>query len=82
MENNGELYCLKWNQFQINIFSALENLHLTEDFADVTLYCDGTSHKAHKVILSACSPYFKSVFMVCIWIIIYYIYVLIYLNFD
>lgn len=64
MDKNSELYCLKWNQFQINIFSALENLHLSEEFADVTLYCDGTSHKAHKVILSACSPYFKSVFMV------------------
>lgn len=29
---------------------------------DVTLACDGSSIKAHKMVLSACSPYFQSLF--------------------
>lgn len=29
---------------------------------DVTLACDGHSVKAHKMVLSACSPYFQSLF--------------------
>lgn len=28
-------------------------------FVDVTLACDGKSFSAHKVVLSACSPYFQ-----------------------
>jgi hypothetical protein len=30
-----------------------------KSFTDVTIACDGQSCKAHKMILSACSPYFK-----------------------
>ena len=30
-----------------------------KSFTDVTIACDGQSTKAHKMILSACSPYFK-----------------------
>jgi hypothetical protein len=30
-----------------------------EDFVDVTLACDGKSFTAHKMVLSACSPYFR-----------------------
>lgn len=33
-----------------------------ESFVDVTLACDGRSLKAHKMVLSACSPYFQSLF--------------------
>merc|ERR1712002_663752 len=31
------------------------------DFFDVTLACDGNQLEAHKVILSACSPFFRGV---------------------
>lgn len=57
-------YCLKWNSFQTNILSAFESLQNTEDLADVTLTCDGINLRAHKFILSACSPYFRTVFKV------------------
>ncbi len=60
----SEHYCLKWNNFQTNIVAALGNLKLDEDFVDVTLSCEGKSIKAHKVILSACSEYFRDVFRV------------------
>ena len=32
---------------------------LQDAFVDVTLACDGKSFPAHKVVLSACSPYFQ-----------------------
>ncbi|XP_059083351.1 broad-complex core protein isoforms 1/2/3/4/5-like [Tigriopus californicus] len=57
-----EHFCLKWNNYQTNIVSALGNLKVDEDFVDVTLSCEGRKIKAHKVILSACSDYFKEVF--------------------
>ena len=64
VEMPSEHYCLKWNNFQNNIVAALGNLKLYEDFVDVTLSCEGKSIKAHKVILSACSEYFRDVFRV------------------
>lgn len=57
-----EQFCLKWNNFQSNILTAFESLQSTEDLADVTLACEGTTIKAHKFILSACSPYFRTIF--------------------
>ena len=35
----------------------------TEAFCDVTLACENASIKCHKMILSACSTYFQSLFM-------------------
>lgn len=57
-------FCLKWNNFQSSIITAFESLQNTEDLADVTLTCEGINVKAHKIILSACSPYFRTVFKV------------------
>lgn len=58
-------FCLKWNNFQSSIIHAFESLQTTQDLADVTLTCEGINIKAHKIILSACSPYFRTVFKVC-----------------
>lgn len=63
-QQHNEHYCLKWNNYQTNIVQALSNLKLDEDFVDVTLLCEGKTIKAHKVILSACSDYFRDVFRV------------------
>ncbi|XP_037824535.1 broad-complex core protein isoforms 1/2/3/4/5 isoform X3 [Lucilia sericata] len=52
-------FCLRWNNYQSSITSAFENLRDDEDFVDVTLACEGRSIKAHRVVLSACSPYFR-----------------------
>ena len=54
-------FCLKWNNFQQNIFSTIRNLRLDLDFLDVTIYCKGKQLKAHKVILSACSNTFRAI---------------------
>lgn len=52
-------YALKWNDFQSSILSSFRHLREEEDFVDVTLACDQRSFTAHKVVLSACSPYFR-----------------------
>ena len=55
-----EKLCLKWNGFQDIVQTSFAQLKSDTDFTDVTLACeDQTSIKAHKIILSACSPFFK-----------------------
>ncbi|KAJ9577247.1 hypothetical protein L9F63_006221 [Diploptera punctata] len=58
----GQQICLKWNSFQSNIVTSFENLWEEEGLVDVTLASDGQCIRAHKVILSACSPFFRRVF--------------------
>ena len=54
-----EKLCLKWNDFQNIVQTSFAELRSDTDFTDVTLACEDQSIKAHKVILSACSPFFK-----------------------
>jgi len=58
----NEKFCLKWNDFEKNISGAFRDLKNDNDFFDVTLACDDEEQvSAHKVILSACSPFFRQV---------------------
>ena len=58
----NEKFCLKWNDFEQNISGAFRELKDDADFFDVTLACDSDEQvSAHKVILSACSPFFRQV---------------------
>jgi len=58
---NTEKFCLRWNDFETNISVAFRELREEKDFFDVTLACDDSQIQAHKVILSACSPFFRNV---------------------
>ena len=51
--------CLKWNDFHDLVQVSFGELRTDTDFADVTLACEDQSIKAHKVVLSASSPFFK-----------------------
>ncbi|XP_043224339.1 zinc finger and BTB domain-containing protein 45-like [Amphibalanus amphitrite] len=51
-----EHFSLRWNNFQSTITSALAGLRDTQAFVDVTLWTDGRQIKAHRNVLSACSP--------------------------
>ena len=56
-----EEYILKWTDHKVNFFSlAAADLFNEEDLTDVTICCGEKLFDAHKLILSACSPYFKS----------------------
>jgi len=57
----SEKFCLRWNDFESNISTAFRELRDDKDFFDVTLSCDDEQIQAHKVILSACSPFFRGV---------------------
>ena len=56
---SNEKLCLKWNDFQNLLQVSFGELRTDNDFTDVTLACEDQSIKAHKVVLSACSPFFK-----------------------
>jgi len=57
----SEKFCLRWNDFEANISGAFNELREEKDFFDVTLACDDQQIQAHKLILSACSPFFRNV---------------------
>merc|ERR1719480_321736 len=58
---SSEKFCLRWNDFEANISNAFKELRDDKDFFDVTLACDDEQIQAHKVILSACSPFFRNI---------------------
>ena len=64
MSSDTQHFCLRWNNYQSSITSAFESLRDQDDFVDVTLACDGRSLKAHRVVLSACSSYFRELLKV------------------
>ncbi|CAM1322076.1 mamo (predicted) [Pycnogonum litorale] len=54
-------FCLRWNNHQSNILTVFDKLLANGSFVDVTLACEGSSLKAHKMVLSACSPFFEEI---------------------
>lgn len=59
---SDEAFCLKWNDFQGSISSSLGSLRTTSDLLDVTVQCGKESLQCHRLVLSACSDWFKAVF--------------------
>lgn len=64
IDDNNEEFCLKWKTFSTTILSEFKTLKDDDDFVDVTIACTGKLLGAHKLVLSACSPYFKHIFKV------------------
>ena len=62
MSYSSEKVCLKWNDFQDNIAISFQELRKDNEYSDVTLVSEEDQQiQAHKIILSACSPFFSSV---------------------
>ncbi|XP_055686893.1 protein tramtrack, beta isoform isoform X1 [Lutzomyia longipalpis] len=59
----SQRFCLRWNNHQTNLLSVFDQLLHAETFTDVTLAVEGQYLKAHKMVLSACSPYFQALFV-------------------
>lgn len=60
----SEHYCLRWNNHQNNLLGVFSQLLRDESLVDVTLACsEGHSIRAHRVVLSACSSYFQTLFV-------------------
>lgn len=60
---SSQRFCLRWNNHQTNMLSVFDQLLHAETFTDVTLAIEGQYLKAHKMVLSACSPYFQQIFV-------------------
>ena len=59
----AEKISLKWNDFYFNVSKSFRELRHEEYLQDVTLVSDdNTQISAHKLVLSACSEHFKSIF--------------------
>ncbi|XP_008555498.1 protein tramtrack, beta isoform isoform X2 [Microplitis demolitor] len=58
----SQRFCLRWNNHQSNLLSVFDQLLHDEAFVDVTLAVEGQLLRAHKMVLSACSPYFQALF--------------------
>ena len=58
----SEKFSLKWNDFQTNVSRTFSQLRYEEEFFDVSLVSDDQKMmSAHKLVLSASSPYFKHI---------------------
>ncbi|CAH2093138.1 unnamed protein product [Euphydryas editha] len=57
-----EHYSLRWNNHQAHLLSSFEALLHAETLVDVTLVCSERHVRAHKVLLGACSPFFRRIF--------------------
>merc|ERR1712126_797741 len=61
--NMSEKFCLKWNDFSSNASKSFGSFRNEEYLHDVTLVSDDQQQvTAHKLVLSASSEYFKSIF--------------------
>jgi len=56
-----ENFSLRWNDFEENISAGLQDLRKSNNFFDVTLLSEGGQVGAHKLILSACSSFFRKI---------------------
>ena len=61
---DSQKFCLKWDGFQGSVTSVFDHLRMDSELVDVTLCCEGQRVRAHRMMLSACSPYFRELFKV------------------
>lgn len=53
----NQQFCLRWNNHQRTLISVFDSLLESRTLVDCTLAAEGQYLEAHKVVLSACSPY-------------------------
>ena len=60
----SERYELSWKEFDQCTSQSFRNHYNKDTFSDVTLACDDDKQiKSHKMILSACSPFFQKILL-------------------
>ncbi|XP_070494787.1 uncharacterized protein DDB_G0283357-like [Chironomus tepperi] len=61
--HNIDQYLLSWRGFHGNMCKGFHNLQRDGQMVDVTIAAGGKIFKAHKLVLSVCSPYFQKIFI-------------------
>jgi len=56
---SSDKFCLRWNDYESNLSRAFKDLREEKNLFDVTLVCQDVEIPAHKVVLAACSPFFR-----------------------
>ena len=59
---SSEDFLLKWNDHHSLFFAGAEELCASEEYTDVTLAAGQQFFSAHRLVLSICSPFFRSLF--------------------
>ncbi|VVC31776.1 Hypothetical protein CINCED_3A017399 [Cinara cedri] len=57
-QQQQQQFCLRWNNHQNTLISVFDSLLESGSLVDCALAAEGQCMNAHKVVLSACSPYF------------------------
>lgn len=55
--------CLRWTNYESTILQVFQEMYEAHSLVDVTIGCERSSLKAHKMVLAASSPYFQALFM-------------------
>jgi len=53
---------LKWNDYQSSFSAMMQSICLKEEMTDCTISNGSRTFYAHRMVLSTCSPYFRSLF--------------------
>jgi hypothetical protein len=61
---SAQQFSLRWNNYSTHITNALDDLRAEDELTDVTLCAEGNKIRAHKLLLSACSTFFRETFRV------------------
>ena len=63
--HHQEKYAFHWHSYSDHLREALNDMMISSEFADVTLVTDDKQQiRAHRNILSAASPVFKSILQI------------------
>ena len=63
MDKEETEYMLKWSEHNPQVMTTFYQLWEQSHLTDVTLATEGKTFLAHKMLLSACSPYFRHLFI-------------------
>ena len=61
---SARYFSLRWNSHPVELVTGFTGLYQSETLVDVTLAAEGKHLQAHKMLLSACSDYFQSLFSI------------------
>jgi len=59
---DDEQFSLCWNNFNTNLSAGFHESLCRGDLVDVSLAAEGHIVKAHRLVLSVCSPFFRKMF--------------------